>query len=84
MEKTLSPVCILGNLTENTSGDFHGWKEVPNALVQMGRKVEPTGVFPTSSQAPSTSIPISPHVCLHPQSRLLVLKERDSSLPIPE
>lgn len=49
MEKTLSLLYILGRLTENTPGDLRGWEVVPNGLTQMGRKAEPTGVFPTSS-----------------------------------
>lgn len=74
----LESVYILGSLTDNTPGDLRGWEVIPSGLDQMGRKAEPTEVFPTSSQAPSTSNLISPHVCLHPQSHLLALKERDS------
>lgn len=86
MEKNLEFCLHSGSLTENTPGDIHGWDVVPNGLTQMSRKVEPTRVVPTSSQAPrpSTSNPSSPHFRLHPQSHLLVLKERDSSPPIPE
>lgn len=60
--RTLSSVYILGSLPENTPGDFHGWEVVPNGLTQMSRKAEPTGAFPTSSQAPRPSTASPPHL----------------------